>query len=299
MPDSELAERLLFRERPDAARLALQPRAFVKAIEGAGVSCRYVAELVGDTPAFAAACADPNLMFTRDAAVTLPWAPDVYLPGRMAEPMRRPETAVLSTALESLGLTRIEWDGPEHAYLEGGDVVPFTRSGSRCLLIGFARRTTFAAVECLRHALLPGLVDEIFAVELAPWRMNLDGGLVPLADDVVVAHTPSVVSCTHLTVTGQHRVDLFGVLRELGITVVEVPQDASWLQQACNYLCLGDRTVIGYDMCPSVLSDLRETAINVIDIAGDELVKGRGGPRCMSRPIYAPAAVTAADLSGA
>ncbi|NED06907.1 hypothetical protein G3I55_35265 [Streptomyces sp. SID6648] len=190
VPGEEMEERLLFRAQPETRRFALQHRAFAEAIAGAGFTCRYLGELVGDSACFGIAGSDPNLMFTRDAAITLPWAPDVYLPAHMAKPLRGAEVVVLSTALEALGLQRVEWRGSDDAYLEGGDVVPFSRGGNRCLLVGYARRSTLKAVRHLREALVPYLADEIFAIELAPWRMNLDGGLLPVADDVVVAHPP-------------------------------------------------------------------------------------------------------------
>ncbi|MGK5545002.1 dimethylarginine dimethylaminohydrolase family protein [Streptomyces sp. URMC 127] len=285
-PAAEMEERMLFREQPDTERFAVQHRAFTKAIADAGVAYRYLADLVEEAECFSAAYTDPNLMFARDAAITLPWSPDVYLPSRMAKPLRRAEVPILSAALEALGLSRVEWGGQEDAYLEGGDVVPFSREGNRCLLVGYGRRTTLDAVRQLRKALIPDLADEIFAIELAPWRMNLDGGLLPVADDVVVTHAPSVLSTLHLDARGERRVDLFAALRELGMTIVETSQDASWLQQTCNYLCVGERTVIGYNMATPVLRDLRQVGVTVIEVAGDELVKGRGGPRCMSRPVY-------------
>ncbi len=44
--------------------------------------------------------------------------------------------------------------------------------------------------------------------------------------------------------------------------------------------------------------DLRHAGIHVIEITGDELVRGRGGPRCMSRPVHRMLA-TAQKLRGA
>ncbi|MBH1934242.1 hypothetical protein I5Q34_08020 [Streptomyces sp. AV19] len=282
----QLTDRFLFRDHPDIPRFASEYQAFAEAVTAAGIACVQVSDLVEDTPVILQALRGPNLMFTRDAAITLPWAPGVYLPSRMAKPIRRSETAVMSLVLERLGLRRVEWGGREDDCLEGGDAVPFARGRHRCLLVGYARRTTLSAVYRLGEALIPALADEIVAIELAPWRMNLDGGFLPVAEDVVVAHSPSVLSALLLDTTGSRPVDLFGMLREQEITIIDVSRDQSWLQQACNYLCLGNRTVIGYNMADDVVHRMRDAGLTVITIAGDELVKGRGGPRCMSRPVY-------------
>jgi len=70
--------------------------------------------------------------------------------------------------------------------------------------------------------------------------------------------------------------------------IIDVTREESVFSQACNCVCLGDRKVICYDLCDRVLNELRRLDIEVSAVAGSELVKGRGGPRCMTRPIYAP-----------
>ncbi|MFF1508234.1 arginine deiminase family protein [Streptomyces sp. NPDC058326] len=86
-----------------------------------------------------------------------------------------------------------------------------------------------------------------------------------------------------------------GLTRKQGATVIDVTQDQSWPLPACNYLCLGDRAVIGYGMAADVLRRLRDAGVTVTAVDGDELVKGRGGPRWMSRPVYrAPQPATTA-----
>lgn len=91
---------------------------------------------------------------------------------------------------------------------------------------------------------MPWALDEIVAVRLPEWRMNLDGVLVPVADDTVVAHPGSIEAAFVRDRQGERTVDLLGLLRELGMTVIEVTREESMAMQACNCLCLGNRRVI-------------------------------------------------------
>lgn len=288
VPAKQVLDDFLFRDIPDVTKFSFQHRKFAEVVAAGTDRLVYLLSLVGHLPCFAAARTNPNLVFTRDAAITLPWAADVYLAARMVKPIRRTEVPIMSAALEALGLRRVDWGGDETTFLEGGDVIPFEREGQRCLLVGYSHRTTLRTVLCLRDALLPALIDELIAIELGPARMHLDDGIVPVAADVVVAHTDSLLSASHIDASGQCSINLIGVFGDLGITVVEVGLDQSVTQQACNYLCLGNRTVVGYDMAAPVVHRLRECGISVTAVAGRELVKGRGGPRCMSRPVYGP-----------
>ena len=56
--------------------------------------------------------------------------------------------------------------------------------------------------------------------------------------------------------------------------------------QACNCFCLGGRRVIAYDLCERVAEELLARNIEVRTVPGTELIKGTGGPRCMTRPLY-------------
>ncbi|MFJ9854871.1 arginine deiminase family protein [Streptomyces sp. NPDC101150] len=69
------------------------------------------------------------------------------------------------------------------------------------------------------------------------------------------------------------------------MAVVRVGRCVARLQEACNYVCLGPGEAIGYDMCQPVVRALREHGLNLTTVPGSELVKGTGGPRCMSRPV--------------
>jgi N-dimethylarginine dimethylaminohydrolase len=175
---------------------------------------------------------------------------------------------------------------PEGLVLEGGDVVPFSRGDRRCLLVGYGPRTTRGTLDFLRDVLIPGYIDEIIGISLAPWRINLDGALVPVANDVVVAQPDSLLEAILMDDTGSSPVDVLELLRDTGAAILEVTVEESIHQQACNCLCLGDRKIICYDLCQRICDLLRAHEVRAFTVPGSELVKGRGGPRCMSRPIY-------------
>jgi N-dimethylarginine dimethylaminohydrolase len=286
VPPEELKERTLYAARPAEELFAAQHAALVQAVRHAGVEVVRLEDLVGDDTLRHVA-ANPNHVYTRDSAVTLPWLPGRYIAGCMRAPIRRREVAVVSEALRELGLREL-FAAPPGCFLEGGDVIPFTRDGRRTLLVGHGPRTTRAGIDVLWEQLAPWALDEIVGVQLPDWRMNLDGVLVPVAHDTVIAHPGSIESAFRRDEEGERPVDVLHLLRGLGMEVIEVSREESMEMQACNCLCLGDRRIVSYDLCERTIGALRARDIELTPIPGSELIKGTGGPRCMTRPIYGP-----------
>jgi N-dimethylarginine dimethylaminohydrolase len=175
---------------------------------------------------------------------------------------------------------------PDDVFLEGGDVIPFSREGRRTLLVGFGPRTSEVAARFLQGSLIPAHVDEIVAVQLSDWRMNLDGGFLPVAGDVVLIEPTSFRRAVVLDDRGQRPLDFLALLKDLKYRLIEISKEDSIRRQSANAVCLGDRTVIYYDLTPEIVARMQRCDITPLVVPGGELVKGRGGPRCMTRPLY-------------
>jgi len=285
--DSRLERDLLFRARPDAARYAAEHATLVRTIAAHGGRALYLHELVGDDPSFELTGTNPNQVFTRDSLITLPWSPEIFFRARLRPDQRHHEANIMKMAAERLGLREVMRLPPD-IFLEGGDIIPFAYNGRRSLLVGWGTRSTPEAIDFLQQECLPHHADEIIALHLAPWRMNLDGGFVPVANDVIVSDMSSILGAELVEPHARLTIDLWDMLRGLGIRLIDTTPEESVYAQSCNCLCLGDRSIICYDLCPRVTGLLGQSGIDVYPVRAAELIKGRGGPRCMTRPIYLP-----------
>jgi N-dimethylarginine dimethylaminohydrolase len=280
----ESSQRYLFRAIPDRDGFAREHASLVASLREAGVVAVELADLLAESDR-RRLDGNPNYVYTRDPVITLPWLPGWFIRGAMRRSIRQSEPDVLARALAALGLREL-FAMPSNVFLEGGDVIPLVRRGRRTLLVGFGPRTTYAALAELRRRLLPSAVDELVAIELVPERMNLDGALVPVADDTVLMEPSSIVRSVVLDGDGERVVDVRALLQEAGMSAIDVSRDEAMTAQACNVICLGGRRVVCYDLCPRVVRALRARNIEVRTIPAAELIKGTGGPRCMTRPLY-------------
>ncbi|MBM4186533.1 MAG: hypothetical protein FJ206_04395 [Gemmatimonadetes bacterium] len=223
-----------------------------------------------------------------------------------------------------LGNAGLLYDGSEERRynytLEGGDVHVLRED---LVVMGFSERSSPAALDQLTDVLFrtTRVTDAVVVVmPRLETAIHLDMLFTHVDRDLCVVHSPAFIGPERLTVLhrrkGQAKVrempDLFAALKRVGLPVLPIlaggsrrlSQEREQWASGCNFFAVEPGVILSYARNVKTLAELeragfraisagdflkmertRLTGRTVITIPGGELVRGGGGPRCMTLPI--------------
>ena len=251
----------------------------------------------------------PNLYFTRDPGAVINRGISI---NTMKTSARNRETMLLSYINRYHKEINGRGSAPQwHDYhqadpIEGGDILVLS---SKVLAVGCSARTSAEAIETMADNLLkgPSSIEEVLVLQIPFKRayMHLDTVFTMLDRDkfTIFSGIEKDIKVFSLKNSASKKGGLkISPLKDLNRALCSalkldsvkiIPSGGSdritaareqW-NDSTNTLAISPGTVVTYRRNTASNDALRKNGVDVVEIEGSELVRGRGGPRCMSMPL--------------
>ena len=276
--NNENYKNYLFREPIDSSLLRKQYNMYLEQLKELDVEPILINDLMekinwhpGTVP--------PNMFFMRDVIGVLE---NKILISNMKHEIRRYEGFIVKKILESLG-----WEGvytfSGSDYFEGGDLLYLNED---TVMIGYGPRTSFSAAYKIGR-IVNELGKNSILVSLSPSRVHLDGTMMPIDEDIVVAHIPSIRFYPSFIMykNGDYDIiDMYKFLIDLGYEVVAV-NDHEANAFGSNLMVIHKGLIISYSWNKNIIKKLEKHGVEVIIFMGSEFMKAGGGLHCVFNTI--------------
>ena len=253
-PINEITRKVLAAgEQPDLEVLRREHADFVEAYRSAGVEV----ELIEPAPEL------PYMVYARDFGACLA---EGVLIGSFKEPVRQGEELHYERKVRELGLPVI--GKVARGSFEGGD---FWFLDEATIAHGVVARSTWEGVRDAARILEP-LGYTVVGVQLPSKNLHLD-----MAFNIVA---PGVAVCA----TEQMPDFFLKMLKKRHFELIEVPSEGVF-KHHCNIQALGNGRVLTFAGNTRVNEQLSALGLEVITPEITQILKGGGGPHCMTFPL--------------
>ena len=247
----------------------------------------------------------PNLYFTRDPFAMIGNGVSI---NRMYSQTRNRETIYGDYIFKyhpDFAGTPTYYDRNDTFHIEGGDILNINE---HVLAIGISQRTEPDAIDAIAHNVFndeTSTIDTILAFNIPSSRafMHLDTVFTQIDYDKFTIHPGIMGPLTVFEITAEGEgikvKEVNGTLESILETYVGHPVELipcgggdriaaereQW-NDGSNTLCIAPGKIVVYERNDVTNKVLRDKGLDLIIVPSAELSRGRGGPRCMSMPIW-------------